>query len=575
MTDIAVGGGPWGRGYLRAVDRIDPGDWFFEGHFTNDPCMPGTLMFEGGLQAMAVYLAASGFTLERDGWRFEPVPDEPYLMRCRGQVTPASRELVYEIFVEELIAGPEPTLYADILCTVDGLKAFHCRRMGLRLVPGWPLDSKRELLDGIVEERPAASEGDLRFDGRSLLACAWGRPSEAFGPAYRAFDGVRRLARLPGPPYQFMSRVTRLEGEMGAMREGSAVEVEYDIPADAWYFAANGARTMPFAVLLEAALQPCGWLATWAGSPLTSERDLSFRNLDGDGRLLAEVFPGDGRLRTRAVLTRISRSAGMLIESFDVTCSVGERQVYELKTVFGYFPAEALARQVGLPAAAGEREALDEARAESVDLRTWRGRGAGEGPRLAAAPLLMLDRVTGIWPAGGPAGLGRYRAETDVDPAAWFFKAHFFQDPVQPGSLGLEAMLQLLQFAMIHRGMAESPGGAARFEPLALGEPHSWKYRGQVLPRNRRVTTLLDLVRTGEDDRGPLAVADASLWVDGTKIYEARGLAMRIVRDTISFDEYSFCRKRRCLPTTRRCSTRASTPGSRTIARPGRCRPCR
>ena len=136
VTQIDRGGGPWGRGYLRAVDRIDPGDWFFEGHFTNDPCMPGTLMLEGCLQAMAVYLAALGFTLERDGWRFEPVPEEPYLMRCRGQVTPASRELVYEVFVEELLAGPEPTLFADILCTVDGLKAFHCRRIGLRLVPG-------------------------------------------------------------------------------------------------------------------------------------------------------------------------------------------------------------------------------------------------------------------------------------------------------------------------------------------------------------------------------------------------------------------------------------------------------
>ncbi|NTU84598.1 MAG: beta keto-acyl synthase, partial [Chloroflexales bacterium] len=257
---------------------------------------------------------ATQAALERDGWRFQPEPELPYQLQCRGQVTPASRLLVTEVFVEEVVAGPVPTLYADLLCTVDGLKAFHCRRMGLRLVPGWPLDSKRELLDGVVEPRPAASEGALRFDGRSLLACAWGRPSEAFGPAYRAFDGVRRLARLPGPPYQFMSRVTRLEGEMGAMREGSAVEVEYDIPADAWYFAANGARTMPFAVLLEAALQPCGWLATWAGSPLTTERDLSFRNLDGEGRLLAEVFPGDGRLRTRAVLTRVSRSAGMLIE---------------------------------------------------------------------------------------------------------------------------------------------------------------------------------------------------------------------------------------------------------------------
>jgi 3-hydroxymyristoyl/3-hydroxydecanoyl-(acyl carrier protein) dehydratase len=36
-----------------------------------------------------------------------------------------------------------------------------------------------------------------------------------------------------------------------------------------------------------------------------------------------------------------------------------------------------------------------------------------------------------------------------VDPAEWFFKAHFFQDPVQPGSLGIEALIQLLQWLMI------------------------------------------------------------------------------------------------------------------------------
>ncbi|MEO6573254.1 MAG: beta keto-acyl synthase, partial [Polyangiaceae bacterium] len=54
-------GGPWGRGYLRAETPVTPDDWFFGGHFKNDPCMPGTLMFEGCLQAMAVYVAALGF----------------------------------------------------------------------------------------------------------------------------------------------------------------------------------------------------------------------------------------------------------------------------------------------------------------------------------------------------------------------------------------------------------------------------------------------------------------------------------------------------------------------------------
>ena len=63
-------GGPWKRGYLRATWEISPDDWFFDGHFKNDPCMPGTLMFEGCLQALAFYLAGMGFTARRDGWRF-------------------------------------------------------------------------------------------------------------------------------------------------------------------------------------------------------------------------------------------------------------------------------------------------------------------------------------------------------------------------------------------------------------------------------------------------------------------------------------------------------------------------
>ncbi len=34
---------------------------------------------------------------------------------------------------------------------------------------------------------------------------------------------------------------------------------------------------------------------------------------------------------------------------------------------------------------------------------------------------------------------------TRVDPAAWFFQAHFLDDPVWPGSLGLESLLATLE----------------------------------------------------------------------------------------------------------------------------------
>ncbi|MBK6407587.1 MAG: hypothetical protein IPF66_22765 [Holophagales bacterium] len=374
VTDVDVAGGPWGRGYLRAELDIRPDLWFFDGHFKNDPCMPGTLMFEGCLQAMAFYLAALGFTLPRDGWRFRPVAELPYQLQCRGQVTPSSRRLVTEVFVEEVVDGPFPTLFADLLCTVDGLKAFHARRVAIELVPDWPLEAMPALLaEAAADTRPTAQADGFRFDRASLLACAWGKPSKAFGPIYARFDGPTRVARLPGPPYLFMSRVTEVDGPIGVMKPGATTTVEYDVPADAWYFGENGCRTMPFAVLLEAALQPCGWLSSYVGSALSVDEELGFRNLDGTGRVLGEVFPDSGTLTTRVKLNSVSATGTMIIESFEVTCSVGERPVYEMKTVFGFFPPAALANQAGLPILDTHRELLERPSDFLVDL-TARGR---------------------------------------------------------------------------------------------------------------------------------------------------------------------------------------------------------
>jgi 3-hydroxymyristoyl/3-hydroxydecanoyl-(acyl carrier protein) dehydratase/1-acyl-sn-glycerol-3-phosphate acyltransferase/malonyl CoA-acyl carrier protein transacylase len=516
-------GGPWGRGYLRAVQDVGPDDWYFPGHFKNDPCMPGTLMCEACLQAMGLYLAALGHTLSRDGWRFEPVSDEVFDLRCRGQVTPSSKEVVYEVFVEEILDGPQPTLYADVLVTVDGLKAFHGRRLGLRLIPDWPLTSLRALPAAPQSERPAL------FDYAALLACAWGRPSAAFGEAFRRYDALQRIPRLPGPPYHFMTRVTHLEAECGVLKPGGVVEVEYDVPADAWYFAGGARQAMPMAVLLEVALQPCGWLAMYVGCRLFDETQLFFRNLDGSATLAEPVYAEAGRLTVRAKLVQLSRSAGIILVGFDVECRSAGRVVYTVKTVFGFFPPDALAAQVGLPVDAEQRARLHAPSSYAQDLRELPAAHLAGPLARSSPPLCMLDRVTGYWPDGGAAGLGRLRAEKDINAGQWFFKAHFYQDPVQPGSLGLQAMLQLLQLALLSHGGIADPE-ELEWEPIALGVQHTWRYRGQVLPSSRKVTVEIELCEWRPADPAPYARAAAWLWVDELCIYHARDLALRAHR---------------------------------------------
>ena len=513
-AELTPTGGPWGRGYVRAELDIRPDLWFFHGHFFNDPCMPGTLMFDGCLQAMYLLLAARGHTLRRDGWRFEPVKDVPFKLRCRGQVTPRSKTLVYEVFVTEVVAGPVPRLVAQVLCTVDGLKCFHADPMAVELVPDWPL-SRPELAHWLDAGKGHPGPPPA-YDWPSLLACAWGRPSDAFGEMYARYDSPRRVARLPGPPYHFMSRVRSTVGQMGAREQGSAAVVEYDVPPDAWYFGDNGHPVMPYAVLLEAALQPCGWLASWTGCAL-AEEDFLFRNLDGSTTVHREITPRTGMITTTTTLTRISKSAGMVLVTFVVAVADDQGPILDMNTVFGFFPPAAFENQVGVGSTEAERARLA---APGSPIAIPR---AGESPAGAGGRMRLLERAY-------RCDDGWTRGEMDVSPDQWFFKAHFFQDPVQPGSLGIEALLHLLQVAMVDRGLAATLA-RPRFEPVANGQTLTWKYRGQVVPECTLVQTEVRILEIIEEPGGPVAVAEGHLWVDGKKIYTMPRFAMRLVED--------------------------------------------
>ncbi len=92
---------------------------------------------------------------------------------------------------------------------------------------------------------------------------------------------------------------------------------------------------MPFAVLLEVALQPCGWLAAYLGSALTSETDISFRNLGGKATQFIKVTPDMGTLTTKVKITNVSQSGGMIIQNFDYEMHpIG--LVYQGNTYFGF-----------------------------------------------------------------------------------------------------------------------------------------------------------------------------------------------------------------------------------------------
>jgi 3-hydroxymyristoyl/3-hydroxydecanoyl-(acyl carrier protein) dehydratase len=135
----------------------------------------------------------------------------------------------------------------------------------------------------------------------------------------------------------------------------------------------------------------------------------------------------------------------------------------------------------------------------------------------------MVERIDALVEHGGPHGLGAISGSAQVDAEAWFFQAHFLGDPVWPGSLGLESLLQLLKVVAIERwGCGED----ATFDSPGLAHPHTWVYRGQVLSSSRQVTT--QAVITARDDERRWLKADGYLLVDGKVIYQMNDFTLRL-----------------------------------------------
>jgi acyl transferase domain-containing protein/3-hydroxymyristoyl/3-hydroxydecanoyl-(acyl carrier protein) dehydratase len=511
VREIDPTGGRYGLGRIIAEADIRPDDWFITCHFVDDRVMPGTLMYECCLHTLRILLLRRGWVAESGTAAWEPLPGVDSRLRCRGQVLEGTRVVTYEVSIRQLGYGPEPFAIADALMYADGKPIVEITDMSVRLAGASreELEARWQGGHGAVETHCNASlQKPAIYTREQILAYSNGNPSEGFGEPYRVFDQERKIARLPGPPFQFMDRVTAVEGEPWRMVAGPRVEAQYDVPADAWYFAAERHSRMPFAVLLEVALQPCGWLAAYVGSALTSPADLSFRNLGGNAVRRRDVTPESGTLTMTAGLKKVATSGGMIIQEYDFTVADRHGLLYEGETMFGFFSREALASQVGIRDA---RPYLpvpgEEQRGRSLEFPA--------APPFPDRMLRMIDRIQLFVPDGGPAGLGYLRGIKEVDPEEWFFTAHFYQDPVTPGSLGLESFLQLVKFAAVERWGWEQ---GTLLCPAAPGRRHRWLYRGQVVPTNSRVT--VEAWITACDDENRLLTADGLLSVDGRPIYQ-------------------------------------------------------
>ncbi len=352
------------------------------------------------------------------------------------------------------------------------------------------------------------------FTHDQIAAFTLGDPSACFGRSYTPFAG-QRIPLLPNGKMQFLDRVVELNAAANRVQPGASLRAEYDLPQKAWYL--PNRSSLPYVALLEIALQPCGFLSAYMGSILSGPKvDYYFRNLDGQAELTADPPPPGSTISTRVELTTSSTLQSTIIQHYNFELSSSGRMFFRGKASFGYFPSGMLSRQKG----------IDGGRQFSTFFRnhpdTGRWFSPDDKPELSPGEA-CLPPVTRYWfaPAGGEYQAGSLYLAEKIDPQAWFFRAHFHQDPVMPGSLGVELMSQTIQAAADQLGQSSPVHWRLKPEEVIR-----WKYRGQITREVESIQLEIHLKEVNQTGSRLEITGDGNLLREDLRIYQISNLAL-------------------------------------------------
>jgi len=283
---------------------------------------------------------------------------------------------------------------------------------------------------------------------------------------------------------------------------------------------------MPYSIIMEIALQPCGFISACMGTTLLyPETDFYFRNLDGSGKLHRNIDLRGRTIRNKSTLLSTAAMGNTILQTFEFEMDVDNEPYYTGTAVFGYFVAAALRDQVGLDSGIDnhpltEKKYLTDVEIDFIDLKSGDAKKRYYEPdtkkphyRLTGPQLDFLNTVRIV----------KHGGKRELDHTDWFFKCHFYQDPVMPGSLGVESVMQALQVFALNQDLG------SRFKSpkfIQIVDTITWKYRGQMNPDIEAMAIEVHITGIEKKTDKVTLVGDASLWKDKIRIYEIKDIAL-------------------------------------------------
>jgi PfaB family protein len=377
--------------------------------------------------------------------------------------------------------------------------------------------------------------GPIVFDYMDLLEFAEGKIGNVFGPEYSIIDTYGRRVMLPMEEYLLCTRVTHVKNVKRGRFNKCTMITEYDIPINGPH---SDGGDVPWAILVESG-QCDLMLISMLGIDFQCKGERVYRLLNTTLTFYGVAKEGETLVYDIKIDDYANRPDGKGISMFffHYDCYVNGKLLIEMRGgCAGFFTDEELAAGKGIVYTKAVLKSRSKIKKKSIkpyliepatktsfnqqDMAGLVNRKWGQvvGPtaqelnyKLVARKMLMIDRVTHIFPSGGAYGLGLIIGEKILERDHWYFPCHFKGDQVMAGSLVSDGCSQMLKLYMVWLGLHKCTESLA-FRPVP-GQPNKVRCRGQISPHKGKLVYVMEIKEIGFDPETgfPFCKADVDI----------------------------------------------------------------
>lgn len=399
-----------------------------------------------------------------------------------------------------------------------------------------------------AEAPAAAPKKNYLWDRQQVITMTDTSMAAVLGEKYKEVDQYPIRARMPLPPFLFVSRIVSIDAEFGVMRPSSIV-AEYDLDEDC-VFRTGDTHVSP--LIGSEASHIAIFLIAYMGLDAISKGTLSYRAIDSSQVTYSErPFRVGDTMRTVLKINRFVQNGSTTLLFFSFETYNGDELIAITEATGGFFTKADLSSNKGiispkkpmLKLEPKEFPHLSDLTATSYDkdqlTAFYNGNyeacfGKIRKPTLKETyymphDLKMVDRVTNIDYNGGMYGRGIICGDKQITPDMWPFKAHFKNDPVFPAIIMTDGVTQLGMFLFLHSGLL------SKFKNTTVtsikGHKINSKFRGQARHGYSTLSYEVHIKEVVQTENSIAVYFDAKILNDGLQIIQVESYALKITGD--------------------------------------------